>query len=341
MALTFEKLKSLKNLNTFRFDQRAELFAHVHSEQEIEEAVRYAANAQLPLFVLGGGSNLVIVDDIPGLVIQLTDQTVTPLTQDSHTTLVTASAGVNWHSLVTDTLAMGVTGLENLSLIPGSVGAAPVQNIGAYGVEVKERIHRVRAFHIPTLQWVSMTAHDCSFSYRHSTFKEHPDDFIISEVQFILGERHPLQTSYKTLHQHLLARDLTQPTALQISESVIAIRQSRLPDPANIGNAGSFFHNPVVTPEHLQRLQTSHPQLPFYTQSDGSYKLAAAWLIDNLGFKGMVRDGVGVHDAQALVLINTGSGSGEQIMALATEIISAVSDAYNITLSIEPKVMEK
>ncbi|MFK8078779.1 MAG: UDP-N-acetylmuramate dehydrogenase [Granulosicoccus sp.] len=340
MSLTFEKLKSLQTLNTFGFDRCAELFAEVRCEQEIEEAVRYAADQKLPLFVLGGGSNLVIVDDIPGLVIQLTDLSISHVKQDSLTHLITASAGVNWHALVTHTLAMDIAGLENLSLIPGSVGASPVQNIGAYGVEVKDRIKRVRAFHLPSRRWVNLSAQDCKFGYRHSMFKDHLDEYIISEVEFILGARHPLQSTYNTLDQHLQARGLLQPTALQISESVIQIRRSRLPDPAAVGNAGSFFHNPVVAAEHRARLLQQYPQLPAYLQADGTYKLAAAWLIDNLGFKGMVKEGVGVHDAQALVLINTGSGTGREIMNLAKEIKDAVLENYGIPLNIEPRVMQ-
>ncbi len=340
MTISFEKNKTLKALNTFGFDHCAKLYAKVGTESEIEEAVNYARQHELDLFVLGGGSNLVIVNDIQGLVIQLCDKAVHIEKLDKRTVLVSAKAGVNWHSLVRNTLSQGIAGLENLSLIPGSVGAAPVQNIGAYGVEVAERISQVRAFHIPSMRWITLHCDDCQFSYRHSLFKDCPRDYIISNVQFELGDKHELRTSYASLHQHLQTRNLQDPSPLEISESVIAIRQSRLPDPAKIGNAGSFFHNPRVSAEHYAALLAQYPDLPGYPQADGSYKLAAAWLIDNLGFKGIQRDGVAVHHAQALVLINTGTGTGTKILKLASEIKVAVRNAYAVELQIEPEILD-
>ena len=340
MSLNIRENHSLKHLNTFGFDQRAEYFVNAGTEAEIEQAVQFAKDKDLSLFVLGEGSNVVLASDIAGLVLQLTDQHIGIDVQDTNTVLVSAGAGVNWHALVQHTLAHDIRGLENLSLIPGSVGAAPVQNIGAYGVELKDRISHLKALHIPTMQWQTWQASQCEFSYRDSIFKQRADEYIISQVVFTLGKQHTLQMNYATLAQHLHTRHLAFPNAQEISESVIAIRQARLPDPARIGNAGSFFHNPVVTADQHQALLARYPQLPCYPQKDGSVKLAAGWLIDNLGFKGVVKNGVGVHREQALVLINTGTGNGAGVLELAFDIQAAVQEAYGIRLRIEPRVID-
>lgn len=339
MSIKVEAQKSLKSLNTFGFDQRAELYTQAAGEQEIEAAVRYAHSLNVPVFVLGGGSNLVIVSDIPGLVLQLVNTTMNTQYLNDQKVLVKAGAGVNWHCLVKHTLAQGVAGLENLSLIPGSVGAAPVQNIGAYGVEIGQRIEHVRALHVPSLKWVSLAARDCHFRYRNSLFKDRLSEYIISEVTFSLGDQHKPDATYKTLKQYLIEKKISNPSAQQISDAVVAIRRSRLPDPEKIGNAGSFFHNPVVSAEQHEALRKRYPQLPGYLQKDGTYKLAAGWLIDNLGFKGLKKNGVGVHDTQALVLINTGKGTGSAVLRLASEISSLVQANYGVTLEIEPQIV--
>ena len=339
MTLSLQKNKSLKALNTFGFDQRAALYATAKSEQDIEQAVDYARSKNLPLLVLGEGSNVVLANDVSGLVLRLTDERIHIDWHNDDVVEVSASAGVSWHALVQYTLGNNIQGLENLSLIPGSVGAAPVQNVGAYGVEVQDRICKVRAFHIPTRQWLTLRPEQCQFSYRHSLFKQHADEYIISEVVFSLGRQHALQTDYASLAQHLASRNITRPTAQQISESVIAIRQSKLPDPNVIGNAGSFFHNPIVDAVHHEALLEQYPELSSYPQTDGSFKLAAGWLIDKLGFKGTVCGGVGVHADQALVLVNVGSGTGADILRLAEKIKTAVRKAYAVELNIEPRVI--
>jgi len=332
--------KSLKSLNTFGFDQCAQLYTTAGCEQEIESAVIYAQDNNLALFVLGEGSNIVLANDIAGLVLHLTNDHITIKHTSNDVVEVTAGAGANWHTLVQRTLAADIRGLENLSLIPGSVGAAPVQNIGAYGVEVKMRMSHVKALHIPTMKWLVLEVEDCQFSYRNSIFKQHPDDYIISEVVFTLGNQHALNFAYASLAQHLISRDITAPTAQQISESIIAIRQSKLPDPRLIGNAGSFFHNPVVDANKFQTLLDHYPRIASYSQTNGTVKLAAGWLIDNLGFKGMQRGGVGVHTDQALVLVNNGNGNGAEVLGLAAEIQLAVHEAYGVDLHIEPRVIQ-
>lgn len=342
MALVFTNNQSLKPLNSFGFDQSAELFAQLSNEDEIEEAVRYAAEQKHPLTVLGGGSNLVIVSDISGLVIQPTDSSIDIQKLSDTCTHVIAGAGVNWHSLVQTTLAHDIPGLENLSLIPGSVGAAPVQNIGAYGVEVQDRIHSVRALHIPSMQWQTLSPAECRFSYRHSLFKEQKGEFIISQVTFSLGYQHERQTCYASLQQHLTDRKLPDPRPSEVAESVIAIRQARLPDPNLIGNAGSFFHNPKISPTQYQSLKEQFPKLPSYPQADGSVKVAAGWLIDNLGLKGFAIGGIRVHEDQALVLVNPGgNGTGREVLELAEHIKGQVFDHYGIELNIEPEVINR
>ena len=339
MPLVFEKNKSLKALNSLGFDANAQCFVQAKSDSDIEEVVRYAADNKLPLFVLGGGSNIVLVKDIAGVVMQLVSEQVSELTISRDTTHVTADAGMPWHRFVLSTLESGIAGLENLSLIPGTVGAAPIQNIGAYGVEVKSRLHCVRALHRPTLSWVNLPADECQFSYRNSLFKQRPEDYVIASATFNLGAQHPLQTSYHTLSQYLEHEAIDNPSCKDISNAVISIRRSRLPDPAFIGNAGSFFHNPMVSADKLHQLLKNYPNIPHYPQPDGNVKIAAGWLIETLGFKGLKRGGVGVHDKQALVLVNTGTGTGEELISLAEDIQQAVQDRFGIGLSIEPQVI--
>jgi UDP-N-acetylmuramate dehydrogenase len=332
--------KSLKAFNSFGFDQCAERYATATTEQALEELVSIAKAKQWPVFILGGGSNIVLTQDIPGLVIHMTDTSVSVLSKDAlGNQRIRAGAGVGWHDFVLQTLSMGAHGLENLSLIPGNVGAAPVQNIGAYGIEVKDRIYKVRALHLPTQTWKEFTAVECEFSYRHSYFKNFPGEYAISCVEFDLGSQCNIADGYASLKQELSARGLASPTAKQISDAVISIRQSRLPDPANIGNAGSFFHNPIVPDAQVSELEGTFPGVVSYPAHNGFRKLSAAWLIDQAGFKGMRKGGVGVYNRQALVLVNLGGGCGEQIVDLAGDIQRKVMRLYGVELSIEPVIL--
>ena len=335
-VVTLQRDRSLVDLNSFGFDQGAERYIEVRSDHELEAAVAQARERHWPVFVLGGGTNLVLVGDMAGLVIRVMHDHID---YDAEQRTVTAGAGVGWHALVLDTLAHGLPGLENLSLIPGSTGAAPVQNIGAYGVELADRFVSCRALHVPTGNWQHFTRDACDFGYRHSIFKGNPGVWGITEVTLEVGAHLPLVTHYASLRQRLANLDADSPTAEDISRCVIAIRQEKLPDPRQIGNAGSFFQNPVTSRSHFTTLQSEHPGIIGHEQPDGSMKLAAGWLIDSLGYRGHRRGGVGVHDRQALVLVHHGGETGTELLALAGEIRQAVRARYGITLDVEPIIL--
>lgn len=335
-----EHNKSLKAFNTFGFDQRAEHYALARNENELEELVDLAATNQWPVFILGGGSNIVLTQDIPGLVIHMADTSIQVIDEDDFgNKRVRAGAGVVWHDFVLRTLEMGAHGLENLSLIPGFVGAAPVQNIGAYGVEVKDRIHKVRALHMPSREWREFTAAECNFSYRHSYFKDHPGKYAITHVEFDLGEKWHVETDYASLKMELETRGLSEPSHNDVCEAVTRIRQSRLPDPHMIGNAGSFFHNPVVSEAQVMMLETQFPGIVSFPAQAGFRKLSAAWMIDYAGFKGEKRGPVGVYERQALVLVHSGNGNGTALLKLASEIQGTVFERFSVKLNIEPMVV--
>jgi len=329
--------KSLKKLNSLGFNQSAERFVSVSSEDELSEMVEYAAKNSWPVFVLGGGSNIVLTKNIPGLVVYMQDKNVELISSDeAGNYIIRGGAGVEWHDFVIKTLEMNARGLENLSLIPGSVGAAPVQNIGAYGVEVKDRIQGVRALHMPSMTWENFTVQDCEFSYRNSFFKRTLNEYAITSVNFSLGEKCALQTEYASLNQYLEHSKISHPTAKIVSEAVISIRQSRLPDPKKLGNAGSFFHNPIITENEAMALEMRFPGIVSYPAGKGLRKLSAAWMIDQAGFKGLQHGGVGVYEKQALVLVNLGSGSGLELLAFARSIQKTIKQMFSVQLSIEP-----
>jgi len=332
--------KSLKRYNSFGFDQTAERFVSVTNEAELVEMVEYATNNSWPIFILGGGSNIVLTRDIPGLVIHMKDQSIEVVSSDTlGNYTIRAGAGVVWHDFVLKTISMGAQGLENLSLIPGSVGAAPVQNIGAYGVEVKDRIKSVRALHMPTMKWHEFSASDCDFSYRHSFFKNAPGEFAITNVIFELGKHCEVNADYGSLKQQLEECGITSPTPADISQAVISIRRARLPDPAEIGNAGSFFHNPVVSEVKVEELESIFPDIVSYPAGTGLRKLSAAWMIDHAGFKGLTNGCVGVYEKQALVMVNLGGGNGLELIDLSGVIIKKIKSTFGIELTIEPMVI--
>ncbi len=249
---------------------------------------------------------------------------------------VTAGAGMVWDDLVRQMAAEDYRGIENLALIPGTVGAAPVQNIGAYGVELEHCFVSLRAWHRPSREWMTLSRGDCRFAYRDSLFKQHPDEYVITEVTLELDRRRPLELGYRALAD--VAHQLPDsPSALDVAELVSAIRRSKLPDPKVIGNAGSFFRNPVVPREHYERLITAHPEMVGYPLADGSVKLAAGWLIEHLGFKGMSRGAVGVHPRQALVLTHRGGGQAEELLFLADDIAMHVRKHFDVRLEMEPR----
>ena len=330
----------LADRNTFGFEQRAAGLATARDDRELVALLEHADAERLEVFVLGGGSNVVLTRDLRQLVLIPGHDGIRYAPQTDGTVHVTAGAGTGWHDLVLDTLNRGLAGLENLSLIPGSTGAAPVQNIGAYGVELADRLVSVRALHRPDRTFRTLGPEPCAFGYRNSLFKRQPGTWIITAVTLRLAPDLPLVTDYTSLAHalsHLAPEDLS---ARRVSDAVIAIRRSKLPDPALIGNAGSFFQNPVVTRERADALLREHPDLPCHPTDHGDCKLAAGWLIDRLGLRGARRGGVGVHTEQALVMVNHGGGTGRQLMTLVEDIRAAVRQAYGIELIVEPVVLD-
>lgn len=291
-------------------------------------------------FVLGGGSNLVLGGDFDGLVLHMAIPGRELVSEDADAWIVRAGAGENWHDFVGWTLAQGWPGLENLSLIPGTVGAAPIQNIGAYGLEVGERLHAVTAWDFVRREFVTFSADDCRFGYRDSVFKQngwHLDGRLaITEVTFHLPKRWQPLTRYADIAGELAAQQIEMPTARQIADAVIAVRQRKLPDPAQIPNAGSFFHNPVLDAAVAESLLAKYPTLPHYPQADGRVKLAAGWLIEQAGWKGKNLGPVGMFEKQALVLVNRGGATGRDVLALMQAVQRDVRAQFGVELKPEP-----
>lgn len=292
------------------------------------------------LLVLGGGSNLLFADDLAGVALAIGDDAVAIVQDDGDAVRVRAGAGRGWHDFVLQTLALGLSGLENLSLIPGTVGAAPIQNIGAYGVEIDQRVHAVEAWDRATGAPVRLAAADCGFAYRDSRFKREPGRWIVTAVEFALTRRPRLVLGYSGIGDELEAMGIDAPTPAQVSEAVCRIRRRKLPDPAQLANAGSFFKNPIIPATRADALLAQHPDLPcFDAGARGMRKLSAAWLIDAAGWKGH-RDGdAGVAPGHALVLVNHGSARGAELLALARRIAGSVQARFGVALEPEPRIV--
>jgi UDP-N-acetylmuramate dehydrogenase len=328
---------SLKSCNTFGIDARARRYLRINSVAELAAALADPGLAGMPRLLLGGGSNIVLTGDFDGVVLHMAMAGRELLGQHGAHTLVRAAAGENWHGFVQWTLAQGLGGLENMSLIPGTVGAAPIQNIGAYGVELKDVFHSLTVFEIASGQLRTMDAPACRFAYRDSVFKRAEGaGLVIVDVTFALPTAWLPNLRYAELAQALAQAGIAAPSALEISETVVAIRRRKLPDPAVIGNAGSFFKNPVVSGERCAELLAAFPALVHHAQADGSEKLAAGWLIDQCGWKGKTLGAAGVYPKQALVLVNNGGATGAEVLALARAIGADVRQRYGVTLEPEP-----
>lgn len=334
----FREFYPLRRHNTFGFDVRARFAVHVRSEQDLVEALDDPRAAGLPVVVLGGGSNVVLSGDLDALVLLIEIPGYHVAEPPGEAVYVTAGAGENWHGLVGRTIEDGLPGLENLALIPGTVGAAPIQNIGAYGVELCERFARVRAYDRQTRNFVELDAAQCAFGYRDSVFKHTGRDrFIITAVTLRLPRPWQPALGYAELARELEGVDT--PDAARIRDAVVAIRSRKLPDPAVIGNAGSFFKNPIVEAPQRDALAAAHPTLVSYRQPDGRYKLAAGWLIDQCGFKGVSDGPVGVYGKQALVLVHHGGGSARELLALAGRIADTVQARFGVRIEPEPVIV--
>ena len=333
----FLEFYPLRSHNTFGFDVRARLAAHIRSESDLVSALSDPRAASLPVVVLGGGSNVVLTGDLDACVL-LMEIPGYEITQDDANWHVTVGAGENWHALVCRTIADGMPGLENLALIPGTAGAAPIQNIGAYGVELRDRFASLRAFDRQTGHFVTLDLDACAFGYRDSLFKrEGHDRYIVTAVTLRLPKAWQPVLTYGELARELDGADTTD--GARIRDAVIAIRSRKLPDPAQIGNAGSFLKNPVVEADQRDALLAEHPALVSYLQPDGRYKLAAGWLIDQCGFKGVDDGPVGVYGKQALVLVHHGGGTGAALLKLAERIADTVEARFGVRIEPEPVIL--
>ncbi|RFU46402.1 UDP-N-acetylmuramate dehydrogenase [Paraburkholderia sp. DHOC27] len=338
-TLTLLDRYPLRTHNTFGFDVHAHVACRVESEDQLRAALRDPRVAELPRLVLGGGSNVVLTRDFDGLVLLVALHGRRITHEDDDAWYVEAAAGENWHEFVAWTLAQEMPGLENLALIPGTVGAAPIQNIGAYGLEMCERFASLRAVEVATGETHELDANACRFGYRDSFFKrEGRDRFVITSVTFRLPKAWVPRASYADIARELAAEGLgdASPNAQAIFDAVVAVRRAKLPDPQELGNAGSFFKNPVIDAAQFEALQRQAPEVVAYRQPDGQVKLAAGWLIDRCGWKGRAMGAAAVHERQALVLVNRGGASGAEVLALAQAIQQDVRERFGVELEAEP-----
>lgn len=329
----------LRRLNTFGLAARVPWLVEVDDASRLADVFATAPIAGTAPLVLGGGSNVLLVDDPDVPVLRLTGTGLRVLDDDGRTALLHVDAGVEWHALVMRTLDLGLSGLENLALIPGTTGAAPIQNIGAYGVEVRERIEAVHVFEPATGATLRLPAVACAFAYRDSLFKHEPGRYLVTGVEFRLARDASPSLAYSGITEELAARGIAAPTARDVAEAVIAIRRRKLPDPAVVGNAGSFFKNSIVPEAQASALLDAHPAMPVFRAGDGLRKLSAAWLIDSLGFKGAREGDAGVSPAHALVLVNHGGATGRQVLDLAQRIADAVEARYGVAIEPEPRII--
>lgn len=336
MTLQVRAQVSLKPFNSFGIDVSAQLFAEAHSDADVRAAIAYAAAQAVPLLVIGGGSNLLLTQDVPALVSRMATQGIRVLSDDGTHVVVEAEAGEAWHPFVLWTLEHGFCGLENLSLIPGTVGAAPMQNIGAYGVEIKDVFAGLTALDRQTGELRDFSLDECNFAYRDSLFKHEVGRWLILRVRFALSRASHLTLDYGPVQQRLTAQGIIHATPSDVSRAICSIRREKLPDPAELGNAGSFFKNPLVPQALAVELQRQYPDLVAYPQADGQMKLAAGWLIDKAGWKGFREGDAGVHKLQALVLVNYGTATGQEIAQLALRIQQDIFKRFKVELEMEP-----
>ena len=338
----------LRDRNTFGVEAVAPWLVEVADAAGLPQVLQRPELRDGLALVLGGGSNLLFAGNPEGPVLALTGQEVAVLgTREAEgpdggtdTVIIRADAGVQWHGFVMHTLSLGLCGLENLALIPGTVGAAPIQNIGAYGVEVREFVHAVEAFEPATGTLHRFSAADCRFAYRDSLFKHAPDRYLVTAVEFALPRTPALKLDYAGIAEELASMGVIVPSAQSVADAVIAIRRRKLPDPAVLGNAGSFFKNPIVPVAQAEALKAAHETLPMFRgSSDDTRKLSAAWLIDECGWKGH-RDGdAGVAASHALVLVNHGHATGAQLLDLARRIAASVHERFGVAIEPEPRVI--
>jgi UDP-N-acetylmuramate dehydrogenase len=331
---------SLKHLNTFSIDSIARYFVEISNIQDLKDILSDNKFVNLPKLILGGGSNLLFTSNFDGLVIKNNILGITKTNEDSDFVYLNVGAGENWHNFVLYCIDNNYSGVENLSLIPGTVGAAPMQNIGAYGVEIKDIFHSLKSIDINSMELKEFNKDECKFGYRESIFKkEYKNKFVIVSVTFKLNKNHCINTSYGDIKKTLDEIGICEPTIKDISLAVCKIRNNKLPDPKLIGNAGSFFKNPEISPNLFYKLKENYPEIPSYKTLTENIKIPAGWLIEKCGWKGKTFDNYGVHKNQALVLVNYGNANGKEINNLADNIQKSVFDLFNITLEKEVNII--
>lgn len=338
--MEIQENKSLKSYNTFGIDVKAKHFCEINKLEELQQVL---ALAEYPnKFIISGGSNMLLTQDLDALVLHINLKGKYVTSEDDDYVHLKFMAGENWHQLVLWTLEQGYGGLENLSLIPGNIGTAPIQNIGAYGVELKDSFVSCEAIEIATQQLVTFTNAECNFGYRDSIFKkEGKGKYIIISVTLKLTKStHKKNTSYGAIEGKLQEKGIDNPTITDISDAVIAIREEKLPDPNVLGNSGSFFKNPVIDLQSFKSFIQKHPEAPYYKLSENEYKVPAGWLIEQCGFKGKRFGDAGVHKNQALVLVNYGNATGEEILELAQRIMNQVKNQFGICITPEVNIIK-
>jgi len=336
--LIIQKKISLKTHNTFGIDVFAKSFVEITSEKDLKEVLKITKKR----FILGGGSNILLTKDIEELVIKIALKGIKIVSESDDNVVIRVSAGENWHQFVLWALQKNYGGIENLSLIPGNVGTAPIQNIGAYGVELKDIFLSCETIHTDTLEKKIFSNNDCEFDYRSSIFKQsvNKGKFIITAVTFKLSKKnHKLHTRYGAIEVFLSENNIKEPTIQDVSKAVISIRKSKLPDPAEIGNSGSFFKNPIISKIDFERLYKKYSTIPHYILNENEVKIPAGWLIEQCHFKGKRYGDAGVHEKQALVLVNYGNAKGSEILKLSKTIQGLVKATFNIVIEAEVNIM--
>ncbi len=335
-SLLLQQDVSLQAMNTLGLPARADCFVEITETDQLFELAQLLEQSSMPLLVLGGGSNLVLGDKVPGIVAHIKIKGWHVVQEESDSLLLKVGAGENWHQTVERTLESGYFGLENLALIPGTVGAAPMQNIGAYGVELKDRLHSVEVFDRELQQLSSFSCADCLFGYRDSRFKRvDPNRYIITAVVLKLSRVPELCLEYGGLRSELVG--LECPSPQDVFDAVCRVRRSKLPDPAMLGNAGSFFKNPVVDQRSYEQIRSVYPDLVAFPDQSGHWKLAAGWLIDRAGLKGEREGEVGTYDKQALVLVNLGNAHRKDVEFFANRVSNEVKQRFGVELEAEPR----
>ena len=326
---------SLQSLHSFGCNEKANYFAKIDSNEAIEQRIQWAKEKNIPYLILGSGSNILFTKTFEGLVLKMEIMGIKKLKETASEVFLEVGAGENWHHFVSYCVQKGWGGVENLSLIPGTVGAAPIQNIGAYGVEAKDCIVSVTAYDTQSGNFVTLKNSECSFGYRTSLFKKDTNRYIISSVQFVLQKQPIFRTEYGAIKEVLHQKNNKQPSLEAISSAVIQIRSEKLPDPKKLGNAGSFFKNPTITKDLFEALVVKYPKIIAYPITDDTYKIAAGWLIEACGWKGIQKGTVGCYEKQSLVIVHYNNGPGMEIYNFSEEIIQSVLTQFNILLERE------